>query len=84
MCQSCTSHSIVQVIRPKHSAQGGEVMLCTGQCRPASACPIKSPHSKGKRQDKAWGTVVINLVTKANIAEHDQTNDSVSLIVWFF
>jgi len=40
-------------IRPEHPAHGG-VMLCMVQCRPASACAMKSP-SRGctlKKQDK--------------------------------
>ena len=39
--------------RPEHPAHGG-VMLCTVQCRPASACARKSP-PRGctlKKQDK--------------------------------
>jgi len=45
----------LKCIRPEYPAHGG-VMLCTVQCRPASACARKSPprvHSKETRQDKA-------------------------------
>ncbi len=52
MCQSRTSLEMRSII-PKHPAHG-DVMLCTVQCRPASACTIKSP-PRGytqKKQDK--------------------------------
>jgi len=51
--QKCTTRDWFKCTRPKHPAHGG-VMLCTVQCRPASACARKSP-PRGctlKKQDK--------------------------------
>jgi len=54
MCKSRTTpRDWFKCTRPEHPAHGG-VMLCTVQCRPASACARKSP-SRGctlKKQDK--------------------------------
>jgi len=47
------SSRVLVNIRPEHPAHGG-VMLCTVQCRPASACARNSP-PRGctlKKQDK--------------------------------
>ena len=46
--------------RPEHPAHGG-VMLCTVQCRPASACAKKSP-PRGctlKKQDKTREVMIV-------------------------
>ena len=55
MCKSRTTpRDWIKCTRPEHPAHGG-VMLCTVQCRPASACARKSPArgcSKETRQDK--------------------------------
>ena len=54
MCKSRTTpRDWFKCTRPEHPAHGG-VMLCTVQCRPASACARKSP-PRGctlKKQDK--------------------------------
>jgi len=54
--------------RPEHPAHGG-VMLCTVQCRPASACARKSP-PRGctlKKQDKTRQDKIIWQCTKGDV-----------------